>query len=393
LLCFFTYLEQYSGGRPQPFLGCLHLIVKKPRLFVKNKAARANFYIFIIALERFSMIRRILSLIVLLNLAALGYTQDVHFSQFYAQPLLLNPALTGLTPCTYRASISYRNQWGSVVGPSSYQTYAVAFDAGLLKGKLNNSILGVGVNFYNDKSGDGALTNLSGMLSIAYHQALGSDNHYLSAGFQTAFVQKRVDQDKFIFEDQIDQNGVIPGATTADILDDGQFGYADFNAGFHWRSNFTDRFQMYAGGAYMHIGEPEESFLGDNSNVLNSRLVVHGGMKVGLSATTVLLPTVLYMNQTEGSNTELLYGSSLGFLLSDGTANFYIGAYYRDGDAIIAATSIDFKNFQFGISYDVNVSDLQTVSGSKGGIELSLQYFGCIETTPREKRPVDCPRF
>ena len=30
--------------------------------------------------------------------------------------VLLNPALSGLSSCTYRAALNYRNQWASIIG-------------------------------------------------------------------------------------------------------------------------------------------------------------------------------------------------------------------------------------------------------------------------------------
>jgi hypothetical protein len=100
----------------------------------------------------------------------------------------------------------------------------------------------------------------------------------------------------------------------------------------------------------------------------------------------------LWQNQTEGSNTELVAGTSFGFALAEGS-NFYIGAYYRTHqDAVILSTGIDFKNLQLGLSYDINMSDLSVASNSKGGVEISLSYFGCIETVQRS-RIIDCPRF
>jgi type IX secretion system PorP/SprF family membrane protein len=318
--------------------------------------------------------------------------QDVHFSQFWASPITLNPALTGLTPCTYRAAVNYRNQWSSVVGPSAFQTYGLSFDAGLFREKFRGSMLGVGVNFFNDRSGDGILQNLTAMGSLAYHQALGSEDHYISLGLQAGMVQKRVDPTKFIFEDQIDQNGVIPGSVTADVLADDQFTYLDVNAGVHWTSTFNDAVTVYAGGAVFHVAEPNETFKNDNDNVLNRRWVGHGGMKIGIQDKAVLLPSFLYMNQTEGSNVEILGGTSVGFWIGD-ESTFYIGGYYRNEDAVIATFGFDFKNIQFGLSYDINVNDLSVASANKGGMEVSLLYFGCIQGEARPKRVVDCPRF
>ena len=44
---------------------------------------------------------------------------------------------------------------------------------------------------------------------------------------------------------------------------------------------------------------------------------------------------------------------------------------------MIASIGFDFKNVQFGMSYDVNVNDLTVVSNNQGGLEISLLYFGC----------------
>ncbi len=57
--------------------------------------------------------------------------QDIHFSQYNQAPLALNPALTGLNACDWRATLNYRNQWASVTIP--YVTYAASLDLPLIK--------------------------------------------------------------------------------------------------------------------------------------------------------------------------------------------------------------------------------------------------------------------
>src|SRR5579863_8951550 len=87
--------------------------------------------------------------------------QDIHFSQYYASPLSLNPALTGNVNGVFRASFNYRNQWFNIPTLNSiapYQTYQASFDMPLLRDRLGNDGFGVGAMFYNDKAGDGALT-------------------------------------------------------------------------------------------------------------------------------------------------------------------------------------------------------------------------------------------
>jgi hypothetical protein len=82
--------------------------------------------------------------------------QDIHFSQYYASPLTLNPALTGLINGDFRAVANYRGQWFSIPTTSAaapYNTYQGSFDASVFRKKLKNSGLGLGAMFYADEAG------------------------------------------------------------------------------------------------------------------------------------------------------------------------------------------------------------------------------------------------
>ena len=73
------------------------------------------------------MVRRFLIILALLILGSYGAlkAQDPQFSQFYANPLYLNPAFAGSERCP-RLSLSYRNQWPAF--GSTYVTYNIAYD-------------------------------------------------------------------------------------------------------------------------------------------------------------------------------------------------------------------------------------------------------------------------
>lgn len=50
--------------------------------------------------------------------------QDIQFSQFYAAPLYLNPAMTGASEMT-RIGVNYRNQWPGLDQTfNAYSAYA-----------------------------------------------------------------------------------------------------------------------------------------------------------------------------------------------------------------------------------------------------------------------------
>lgn len=341
--------------------------------------------------------KRVLALLVFVVSVLSVSAQDIHFSQYAQSPLTLNPAFTGLTPCTYRGVLNYRNQWASALGPASYQTFAGSFDAGLWRNKLDGNIVGVGGMIYNDVSGDGSLSNMTIMGSFAYHQNLGSEDHYLSLGAQLGIVQKRVDYNKLIFESQIGVNGVDPSLPSGEYGSD-NLSYFDMNAGINWRSRFSDKFAMQIGGAYFHLTEPVETFYNYNVNRLNAHYIGYGSLKIGMGKQTVLIPSLLWMQQTEGTNIQMNSGVDVGFQLEKGVSMAYAGMHYRSvdnidvADALIVNIGLDYNNINFGISYDVNVSGLSTVTNYRGGIELSFIYWGCIDVNPKAK-PIDCPRF
>ena len=72
-----------------------------------------------------------------------GYGQDLHFSQYFNAPLLVNPANTGFNPdYDYRFGGNYRNQWATVGNP--YKTMSIWGDVKVLGDRFENGWLGLG---------------------------------------------------------------------------------------------------------------------------------------------------------------------------------------------------------------------------------------------------------
>ena len=82
--------------------------------------------------------------------------QDPQFSQFYAAPLDLNPALTGINQ-RGRIGINYRNQWPSI--ETGFETAAIYADYNIEE--YNSS---VGILFNNDQEGLAGLNSTSCLL-------------------------------------------------------------------------------------------------------------------------------------------------------------------------------------------------------------------------------------
>ena len=55
-------------------------------------------------------------------------------------------------------------------------------------------------------------------------------------------------------------------------------------------------------------------------------------------------------------------------------AAFYWGAYLRAKDAVTAKILLEYAGWGFGVSYDINTSNLKQVTNTRGGIEFSLRF-------------------
>src|SRR6186997_2334542 len=62
----------------------------------------------------FVMKKPLLTLLFFTSFISVSLAQDPNFSQFFASPLTLNPALTGKFDGTFRLAGNYRNQWPSI---------------------------------------------------------------------------------------------------------------------------------------------------------------------------------------------------------------------------------------------------------------------------------------
>lgn len=339
--------------------------------------------------------------------------QDIHFSQFNAAPVFLNPAMTGNLNGAYRAAVTYRNQWASV-SDNPYSTVTASFDASLFGCSLNTDHVGMGVAIFNDRSGIGAYNQTTALLSLAYHKGLDADRKYMvSIGGQVGYTQKKVDIESLCFESQIqgfefhcDPNELtyIPNQ---EAIDNQSFAYFDARVGGLLTASPNEKLNFYAGGAYYHITSPQENFIRVEDlpeaeiNKLGARMVFHGGATVFLTPSLSLSPSGIFMQQSGASTA--VFGAALGYHFNksnnrysnNNSANsaFYLGSWYRLNDAIVMLAGVDFRNFNLGFSYDINISDLDQATLNQGGVELSLTFKGIGGNCNRKQGPLYCPRF
>lgn len=169
---------------------------------------------------------------VFLVLTAAGLrAQDPVFSQFFANPMRMNPAMTGMDQSP-RVFMSYRNQWAAAVEP--YVSYQASYEQYLekMQGALGFALM-------NDRQGGGVLNDLSLDAIYAYRVKVQHDLS-VSAGLQATLGNRSLRASTLVLPEQL----LMASATT--LQDYSRF-YLDFAFGIaaHYK-------RIYGGVALHH---------------------------------------------------------------------------------------------------------------------------------------------
>ncbi len=320
-------------------------------------------------------------------------SQDLHFSQFFNNPLLTNPANTGFIPdADYRLGASYRNQYSNIMAVP-YKTMSIYGDAQVLRNRIETGWLGLGGVILHDVAGTGSLTSTKIYGSIAYHQMLGLSS-LLTAGFNVGWANKRIDQSKLTFPDQFDGKFFDGTQPTSVMLTNNNVSYFDMQVGMNYAYFPSQDIYINAGYSIHHVNRPRETFFADD--VSDDRLAMrqiaflNGIYKV--NDQVIINPNIYYTTQARAS--ELVLGLNGAYNLSgDGSKQFIAGLYYRYQDAVIPMVGLEVNNMRFTFSYDVTTSSLKNFNHSMGATEFNVMRKGFYNEYFGDKRQSLCPTF
>ena len=343
---------------------------------------------------------RIILIALMVWTSVLSFAQDPQFSQFYANPLYLNPAFAGgaLAP---RVTFNYRNQWPGLA--ANYTTTSAGFDH-----YFSNINSGVGVYFMNDVQGTGNLRSSEIAFQYAYQVKINDDLR-VRMGLQGGFGSRSANLSSLTFGDQYTNRGFTSGSSTNDpIVQNGNptLNYADFSSGLLVYSD-----SYWIGFSMQHINRPQLSFFRIlDADRLPMKGSLHAGFKIPIGGYTglgdewnrekTISPAINYRFQ--GPYKQLDLGVYLTY------SPIVLGLWYRgipvvksaDGrpsqDAVTALLGYRQDRFSFGYSYDYTISSLGPASG--GAHEISLSYIFDWEPTKKNSRPrkdkqLSCPKF
>ncbi len=327
------------------------------------------------------MTKKSLSLFLGLALGALSVdlsAQDAHFSQYFSSPLYTNPALTGQINGDFRVNALYRSQWNAFKA-AAFQTGSFSAD-----GKFGSFGLGVNaVNHFTGVNNFQSLTfNVGGSydLSLKYNEA-----HHLVFGVQAGIHSLSTGKDVTLPDQYVDGFGAVAGAnedlTNLSVIS------PDVNFGLLWFNGSSKlRWTPFAGAAVFHLLQPYDSF--DKSKKLPMRYLVHGGVRYRTNSNIDLVPNVQISMQESAYNG--IIGCNASYQMIDTYTSIEGGVSYRLDDAIVPYAGLTYKDFAFGVSYDVNLTKLSKVGNNKNAVEFSVTY---ISRKNAVKKQFICPRL
>lgn len=322
------------------------------------------------------------------------FGQDLTFSQFYEQPLLRNPALAGVFTGDLRVSTVYRDQWASVTVPFRTEAMSVEYKMPM---QGNNDVLTLGSQMTLDQAGDIQLKRTQFLPVVNYSKSLSDDKDaYLSIAFMGGPVYSQFDPTLIRTGDQYlggSYNSINP---TSQMFTNTGYNYWDLATGISFSSSYGENGRFYIGAGYAHFNKPViHSVTGTVENFLYPKLTFNVGVNSPVTDRNRIIAFADYF--TQNGYRQLLGGILYGFdvqkFYNEDPYTIYFGSFLRWGDAFVPVVKMDFKHMSVGLSYDVNVSKLKTVSNYRGGFELTASYHGFLKIRNSTLDKLRCTRF
>ena len=323
------------------------------------------------------------------------FGQDAHYSQFYANPLYLNPAFAGTNNCP-RFSVNFRDQWPAIKG--NFISFSGSYDQ-----HINALHGGFGALFSADLQGYNAGSSLISTYnaSIIYNfRAQISHNFNLQFALQCGYLTSAIHWENLQFVSGSNANSYQSYYAPKSQFD-AAFGFVGYSP------------YLYFGVAMHHLFPTPVSFV----KIMNSKfttiwqpkITAHIGGKITISqkmraevnaGDIFFYPNLVFISQ-----------GKFNYLHEGFYFNFYpftIGTWLRHDfkslDALIISCGMEYKFLRVGYSYDFSLSKLERTGGAH---EISLQFTIPCEhaqggrATHNKKKmkhklyysPLECPKF
>lgn len=318
------------------------------------------------------------------------YAQDPIFSQFFASPLSVNPALAGNGDANWRLMGLRRNQWISA-GTDPLNTTSLSFDGKIYKNKYNeHNYVGGGLMFLQDNGLAGAYKSSSFNFALSSHVSLDADDiQGLSAGIGGTYANTLIDFSQLSFASQLSSSGFNRALPTNEAYMSSIKPYYSAFAGltYTYRNERTNFDIGIAGYRFMRTSK---SALQDVNQFDPPRYNVHADFQTYLSDRLIFNANSMFVFENNINSYSL--GVNFGNILGDvnnieNPAVFNTGIWYRQNEAIIPYIGLGYGSLQGGLSYDVNISNSKSSIGPLQTFEFSL----ILRSGNKSRSTIPCP--
>ena len=328
-----------------------------------------------------------LLLLVLLLIKTSSYSQDIHFFPQTSSGFWMNPALTGHQG-KVNALLIHRQQWNKL--KYGYKTTYAGVDVQLKqkKSRRKGAEFALGLAFYSDYAGQLRYQQNQVALSLASRLALNKA-FSLSFGMKGSYCQHSFSTENQLWGSQFNENGVFTTSIYPSPLVLNTTGGVSVGAGavLEWEKKTKKSLPpdlKWELGVYLnYLNQVNESFVKNKASLKAIKGTVHASARIKTNHHQQFFePSIVWYNQ--GALNALVVGGSYIFdvqeeeTISDGSSpklSVELGLFLRLNDALIPRASLGYKNWKFGLGYDMTISELNTLkSGTGGAVEISLQF-------------------
>jgi type IX secretion system PorP/SprF family membrane protein len=299
-------------------------------------------------------------------------SQEAYYSQFYNTPTYYNPAMVGLNQ-GLNIRIGYRDQWPQY--SDDLKTYNLSVD---LAERFMPGAGGLGIIFNTNKEGQGFIKRT--MIGAMGSARIKINRYWVSqVGFMAAYVQKQINDEDFIWSDQLDdKHGLLYPQSSFTGFPEENISYPDLSLG--GAVNYEKRYIVANFGFAMHhLTRPNESFSSLEIR-LDRKYVVH---------TDFVILQISNPKKGFKFNPGLLYEYMSGFhtfTLGSNIAKsvLYTGIWYRNKQSqiynyqaliLLAGINIPMVNqysrLKLMYSYDISINNM---TGAGGAHEITLRF-------------------
>jgi type IX secretion system PorP/SprF family membrane protein len=314
------------------------------------------------------------------SVLSLQAQQDKHFSMFQHTKSQINPATAGFFEGDYQLFTNFRNQWMSL-SSNPFRTISAAFDT---RFETSKGLVGCGINFYNDLSGDALYSVNQITIPLNYAVSLNRTSK-LSFGLSPSFYQRSIKNSNSTWDNQwtgvefntsVSNNENIPMTNIS-------LGKFDLGAGLYYQNELTKLSWFSIGISAKHLTKQNISYYtGENGLYRKLSISAHGNFNRRNSNFTLRPNAMMFI---QGPNKMFILGSGFDFLLKGKSlytahhkrTSIEFGTYYRINDAFVLNTIFHMSGLGVGVSFDINTSSLNNGTGGFGAMEFFLSYrFG-----------------